>query len=154
MRASSLATTARPTAAAASRRSRRASLVCRADSVLIANTKGGGHAFLGLHLAKKLMGEGHKVTILNDGDEVRRERFFFSFLLARDRACVKIRDLFAEGIGIRERERERRRKRSARERESQEFAHSFVFFRLLRGSAFSSTSTSFFFFLLSFSSLP
>ena len=60
---------ARPAAATA----RRASLVCRADSVLIANTKGGGHAFLGLHLAKKLMSQGHKVTILNDGDEVRRE---------------------------------------------------------------------------------
>lgn len=61
--------TRRPAAAAPSRR---ASLVSRADSVLIANTKGGGHAFLGLHLAKKLMSQGHKVTILNDGDEVRR----------------------------------------------------------------------------------
>jgi hypothetical protein len=60
---------ARPAAAATARR---ASLICRADSVLIANTKGGGHAFLGLHLAKKLMSQGHKVTILNDGDEVRR----------------------------------------------------------------------------------
>lgn len=42
----------------------------RADSVLIANTKGGGHAFLGLHLAKKLLAAGHSVTILNDGDPV------------------------------------------------------------------------------------
>jgi hypothetical protein len=35
------------------------------------NTKGGGHAFIGLHLAKKLISQGHKVTILNDGDQVR-----------------------------------------------------------------------------------
>ena len=42
----------------------------RADSVLIANTKGGGHAFIGLHLAKQLLDSGHSVTILNDGDEV------------------------------------------------------------------------------------
>lgn len=43
----------------------------RADNVLIANTKGGGHAFIGLHLAKQLLDNGHSVTILNDGDEVR-----------------------------------------------------------------------------------
>ena len=43
----------------------------RADNVLIANTKGGGHAFIGLHLAKQLLDSGHSVTILNDGDEVR-----------------------------------------------------------------------------------
>lgn len=49
----------------------------RADSVLIANTKGGGHAFLGLHLAKKLLNAGHSVTILNDGDPVR-ERVAFT----------------------------------------------------------------------------
>lgn len=84
MRASSLA--ARPTAAAPSRRvaaaapsstrsapARSLALRCRAERVLIANTKGGGHAFLGLYLAKKLMSQGHEVTILNDGDEVRRD---------------------------------------------------------------------------------
>ena len=53
-------------------RSRSAGLTCRADSVLIANTKGGGHAFIGLHLARKLLDKGHSVTILNDGDEVGR----------------------------------------------------------------------------------
>ena len=42
----------------------------RADSVLIINTKGGGHAFLGLYLAKELLAAGHKVSILNDGDKV------------------------------------------------------------------------------------
>ena len=42
----------------------------RAGNVLIANTKGGGHAFIGLHLAKQLLDSGHSVTILNDGDEV------------------------------------------------------------------------------------
>ena len=43
----------------------------RADSALIVNTKGGGHAFLGLHLAKKLLADGHSVTILNDGDPAK-----------------------------------------------------------------------------------
>jgi hypothetical protein len=46
----------------------RQAVVVRNDSVLIVNTKGGGHAFLGLHLAKKLMAGGHSVTIMNDGD--------------------------------------------------------------------------------------
>lgn len=41
----------------------------RADRALIVNTKGGGHAFLGLHLAKRLLADGHSVTILNDGDQ-------------------------------------------------------------------------------------
>ena len=45
-------------------------LVVRSDSALIVNTKGGGHAFLGLHLAKRLLAAGHTVTILNDGDKV------------------------------------------------------------------------------------
>ena len=49
---------------------RRLSVVVRADSCLIVNTKGGGHAFLGLHLARKLLAAGHEVTILNDGDHV------------------------------------------------------------------------------------
>lgn len=53
----------RPQAAA------RVPLVVRNDNALIVNTKGGGHAFLGLHLAKKLIKDGHKVTILNDGDQ-------------------------------------------------------------------------------------
>ena len=44
----------------------------QAGNVLIANTKGGGHAFIGLHLAKQLLDSGHSVTILNDGDEVSR----------------------------------------------------------------------------------
>ncbi len=32
--------------------------------------QGGGHAFLGLHLARRLLKDGHAVSILNDGDEV------------------------------------------------------------------------------------
>jgi nucleoside-diphosphate-sugar epimerase len=40
-------------------------------NVLIVNCKGGGHAFIGLHLAKALMAQGHKVTIMNDGDEAK-----------------------------------------------------------------------------------
>ncbi|GMH42227.1 hypothetical protein BSKO_10146 [Bryopsis sp. KO-2023] len=54
-------------AAASSSRSR-SRLDVRNDNCLIVNTKGGGHAFIGLHLAKKLMSDGHAVTILNDGD--------------------------------------------------------------------------------------
>jgi hypothetical protein len=50
---------------------RRLVVKVRAESVLIVNTKGGGHAFIGLHLAKQLADQGHEVTILNDGDEVR-----------------------------------------------------------------------------------
>jgi hypothetical protein len=49
--------------------SRSVRLVVRADKVLIANTKGGGHAPFGLYLAKKLVSQGHNVTILNDGDD-------------------------------------------------------------------------------------
>lgn len=44
-------------------------MAARSDNALIINTKGGGHAFLGLHLAKALLKGGHKVTIFNDGDE-------------------------------------------------------------------------------------
>ena len=43
--------------------------VC-AQKALIVNTKGGGHAFIGLHLAKQLKADGHSVTIFNDGDQV------------------------------------------------------------------------------------
>eukprot|EP01026_Neomeris_dumetosa_P015092 TRINITY_DN1568_c0_g1_i4.p2 TRINITY_DN1568_c0_g1~~TRINITY_DN1568_c0_g1_i4.p2 ORF type:complete len:351 (-),score=60.68 TRINITY_DN1568_c0_g1_i4:174-1226(-) len=39
------------------------------DSCLIVNTKGGGHAFIGYHLANKLVDNGHTVTILNAGDK-------------------------------------------------------------------------------------
>lgn len=56
---------ARPVAAARSR-----VCVVRAERVLIVNTKKGGHAFLGLYLAKRLLGKGYGVTIFNDGDPV------------------------------------------------------------------------------------
>lgn len=59
-----------PTRARTFRHSRCLSANVRADNVLIANTKGGGHAFIGLHLAKQLLDAGHSVTILNDGDPV------------------------------------------------------------------------------------
>jgi hypothetical protein len=42
-----------------------------ASKALIVNTKGGGHAFIGLHLAKALLARGHQVTIMNDGDQAR-----------------------------------------------------------------------------------
>ena len=45
------------------------------ERVLIANTKGGGHAFIGLHLAQQLLSKGHEVTILNDGEEVGRWQY-------------------------------------------------------------------------------
>ncbi|KAF8070909.1 CSP41A [Scenedesmus sp. PABB004] len=51
--------------------SRRAAVVVRADKCLIVNTKGGGHAFIGLYLAKELLAKGHDVTIFNDGDPAK-----------------------------------------------------------------------------------
>lgn len=50
--------------------SRRPTVEVRADNCLIVNTKSGGHAFIGLYLAKELLAKGHTVTILNDGDQV------------------------------------------------------------------------------------
>jgi hypothetical protein len=47
----------------------------KGKKVMIVNTKKGGHAFLGLYLAKRLLGKGLSVTIFNDGDPV-----CFSFL--------------------------------------------------------------------------
>lgn len=46
----------------------------RAENVLIINTKGGGHAEIGLHLAKQLLSAGHSVTILNDGEQGKLEK--------------------------------------------------------------------------------
>ena len=42
------------------------------DSALLSDgtAQGGGHAFIGYHLAKQLVAKGHDVTIFNDGDEV------------------------------------------------------------------------------------
>jgi len=82
-------------------------LICRADSVLIANTKGGGHAFLGLHLARKLVKDGHSVTILNDGEEVR-----MGGVCARGAACPQT----ACEAGERRMRRRKKEIRSARER--------------------------------------
>ena len=49
----------------------RRSLKVSAQQALIVNAKGGGHAFIGLYLAKELQQAGHSVTIFNDGDKVR-----------------------------------------------------------------------------------
>lgn len=48
--------------------SRQRNVKVNAASCLIVNTKGGGHAFIGYHLAKELRTKGHQVTIMNDGD--------------------------------------------------------------------------------------
>ena len=77
------------------RTGRARTLQVRADNALIINTKGksdmkprklsqanlwvwrgyhvagGGHAFIGLYLAKQLLSDGHSVTILNDGSKVK-----------------------------------------------------------------------------------
>ncbi|KAL6769739.1 CSP41A [Auxenochlorella protothecoides x Auxenochlorella symbiontica] len=59
-------------------RTRRAALARRAapraEHVLISNTKSGGHAFLGLHLAQRLLEQGHEVTILNAGSKEKLEK--------------------------------------------------------------------------------
>lgn len=41
-------------------------------NALIVNCKSGGHAFIGYYLAKQLRAKGHNVTIMNDGEQVRR----------------------------------------------------------------------------------
>lgn len=56
------------------RPARQLTTVVRADSCLIVNTKGGGHAFIGLHLAKQLLKKGHSVTIMNDGEQAKLEK--------------------------------------------------------------------------------
>lgn len=57
--------------AIAARVSRRTAVKVNAEKVLIVNTKGGGHAFIGLYLAQELLKKKHEVTILNDGDKVK-----------------------------------------------------------------------------------
>jgi hypothetical protein len=56
---------------------RQVTVEAKGKKVMIVNTKKGGHAFLGLYLAKRLLGKGYSVTIFNDGDSVS-----FSPLLA------------------------------------------------------------------------
>ncbi|PNH08146.1 Chloroplast stem-loop binding protein a, chloroplastic, partial [Tetrabaena socialis] len=70
---------------------RRLSVQVMNANVLIANTKGGGHAFIGLYLAKELLKKGHKVTIMNDGDEsklVKKAPFNKYSELAREGASI------------------------------------------------------------------
>lgn len=52
--------------------SRQVSVRVRADKCLIVGTKGGGHAFITLYLAKELVNRGHDVTIFQQGDQVGR----------------------------------------------------------------------------------
>jgi hypothetical protein len=54
----------------AAARSQTVVVQAKGKKVLIVNTKKGGHAFLGLYLAKRLLGAGLSVTITNDGDPV------------------------------------------------------------------------------------
>ena len=56
------------------RQAKRLAVAVRAEQVLIVNTKGGGHAFIGLHLAEALLKGGHSITILNDGDQASPDR--------------------------------------------------------------------------------
>lgn len=49
--------------------SRRVAVRVRADKCLIVSTKGGGHAFISLYLAKELVNKGHDVTIFQQGEE-------------------------------------------------------------------------------------
>lgn len=52
---------------------------CAADTtakrVMVVNTKGGGHAAIGPHLAEKLLAQGHKVTVRQVGPESRKGPF-------------------------------------------------------------------------------
>ena len=74
LRGNALSSRAADSSSSSTRRMRmRAQVRVRNESALIVNTKGGGHAFIGLHLAKQLIADGHKVTILNDGDQAKLE---------------------------------------------------------------------------------
>ena len=53
--------------------SRRVSVRVRADKCLIVGTKGGGHAFISLYLAKELINRGHDVTIFQQGEQVKHK---------------------------------------------------------------------------------
>lgn len=52
-------------------RGRQLGVTVRAENCLIVNTKAGAHALIGIHLAKRLMTQGHSVTLMNDGDQVQ-----------------------------------------------------------------------------------
>ncbi|KAG2448836.1 hypothetical protein HYH02_006187 [Chlamydomonas schloesseri] len=71
--------------------SRRLTVSVMNSNVLIANTKGGGHAFIGLYLAKELLKKGHKVTILNDGDADK---------LTKKNPYAKYHELERQGVTI------------------------------------------------------
>ena len=62
----------RPAVAKGPAHARGGAVAVRAQTALIVNTKGGGHANLGINIARQLVAAGHSVTILNDGDKVRR----------------------------------------------------------------------------------
>jgi len=51
--------------------SRRVAVRVRADKCLIVGTKGGGHAFISLYLAKELISKGHDVTIFQQGEQAK-----------------------------------------------------------------------------------
>lgn len=63
-------------------------------TVLILNTKGGGHAFIGLHVARAVLAAGGRVRLLNVGEEAA---------LAAALPCSRYADLAAahgEGFGV------------------------------------------------------
>ena len=53
------------------RHQRQRLVAANASKVFVVNTPGGGHAVLGFHLAKQLTADGHEVTIMVPGEEVR-----------------------------------------------------------------------------------
>ncbi|OSX73689.1 hypothetical protein BU14_0331s0008 [Porphyra umbilicalis] len=67
--AASAAATRRRAAAATAAGAARGDRRRRAPTVLILNTKGGGHAFIGLHVAEAVLAAGGRVRLLNVGDE-------------------------------------------------------------------------------------
>ena len=70
-RSAGCSTVAHRRASAPRRACRSLAVNVRSEQVMIVNCKSGGHAFVGLYLAKQLLAKGHAVTIFNAGDSVR-----------------------------------------------------------------------------------
>ena len=78
-RSAGCSTVAHRRASAPRRACRSLAVNVRSEQVMIVNCKSGGHAFVGLYLAKQLLAKGHAVTIFNAGDSVRFQWTFLSY---------------------------------------------------------------------------
>lgn len=71
------------------------------SKVLIINTKGGGHAFIGLHLSRALLAQGHSVDLLQVGAPADKAPFGKYAQLAGEFSSFAVRygDVTADSVG-------------------------------------------------------